>query len=122
MHQLISHTSIYLAPFFHSFSPVLVIRIPQFEVADEFAKYDCLVVGTPTWNTGEISTLSINYINLLLHRKISVLYLVLKKYMRADVYYLNLYYFIGADTERSGTGWDEIYYSEMQVRFIHYSY
>eukprot|EP01082_Thalassiosira_pseudonana_P004809 g4461.t1 g4461 contig15:1077699-1078718(+) len=40
-------------------------------VAKEFAKYDALVVGTPTWNTG-------------------------------------------ADTERSGTGWDEIYYSEMQ--------
>lgn len=43
----------------------------QGRVADEFAKYDALVVGTPTWNTG-------------------------------------------ADTERSGTGWDEIYYSEMQ--------
>ena len=42
-------------------------------VADEFSKYDALIVGTPTWNTG-------------------------------------------ADTERSGTGWDEIYYSEMQVR------
>ena len=40
-------------------------------VADEFAKHDALIVGTPTWNTG-------------------------------------------ADTERSGTGWDEIYYSEMQ--------
>jgi len=40
-------------------------------VADEFSKYDALIVGTPTWNTG-------------------------------------------ADTERSGTGWDEIYYSEMQ--------
>ena len=40
-------------------------------VADEFSKYDALLVGTPTWNTG-------------------------------------------ADTERSGTGWDEIYYSEMQ--------
>jgi flavodoxin I len=24
----------------------------------------------------------------------------------------------GADTERSGTGWDEIYYGEMQVRRI----
>ena len=24
----------------------------------------------------------------------------------------------GADMERSGTGWDEIYYSEMQVRII----
>ncbi len=41
-------------------------------VSAAFAKYDSLVVGTPTWNTG-------------------------------------------ADTERSGTGWDEIYYSEMQV-------
>jgi hypothetical protein len=41
-------------------------------VAAAFAKYDSLVVGTPTWNTG-------------------------------------------ADMERSGTGWDEIYYSEMQV-------
>lgn len=40
-------------------------------VSAAFAKYDSLVVGTPTWNTG-------------------------------------------ADTERSGTGWDEIYYSEMQ--------
>lgn len=40
-------------------------------VAAEFAKYDALIVGTPTWNTG-------------------------------------------ADMERSGTGWDEIYYSEMQ--------
>jgi len=43
----------------------------QGSVADEFAKYDSLIVGTPTWNTG-------------------------------------------ADMERSGTGWDEIYYSEMQ--------
>jgi flavodoxin len=40
-------------------------------VADEFKKYDALIVGTPTWNTG-------------------------------------------ADSERSGTGWDEIYYGEMQ--------
>ena len=40
-------------------------------VASEFAKYDALVVGTPTWNTG-------------------------------------------ADSERSGTGWDEIYYSTME--------
>jgi len=43
----------------------------QGSVAAEFAKYDSLVLGTPTWNTG-------------------------------------------ADTERSGTGWDEIYYGEMQ--------
>lgn len=43
----------------------------QGSVAAEFAKFDALVVGTPTWNTG-------------------------------------------ADMERSGTGWDEIYYSEMQ--------
>lgn len=43
----------------------------QGSVAAEFAKFDSLVVGTPTWNTG-------------------------------------------ADEERSGTGWDEIYYSEMQ--------
>ena len=43
----------------------------QGKVAEELAKYDALIVGTPTWNTG-------------------------------------------ADTERSGTGWDEIYYSEMQ--------
>lgn len=43
----------------------------QGSVAAEFAKFDALLVGTPTWNTG-------------------------------------------ADTERSGTGWDEIYYSEMQ--------
>lgn len=41
-------------------------------VAANFALYDSLIVGTPTWNTG-------------------------------------------ADTERSGTGWDEIYYSEMKV-------
>jgi flavodoxin I len=40
-------------------------------VNDNFGKYDALIVGTPTWNTG-------------------------------------------ADTERSGTGWDEIYYSTMQ--------
>lgn len=40
-------------------------------VAQEFAKHDALIVGTPTWNTG-------------------------------------------ADTERSGTGWDEVYYGEMQ--------
>jgi flavodoxin I len=38
---------------------------------DIFGKYDNLVVGTPTWNTG-------------------------------------------ADTERSGTGWDELYYGPMQ--------
>lgn len=44
----------------------------QGSVASEFAKFDSLVVGTPTWNTG-------------------------------------------ADTERSGTGWDEIYYSEMEA-------
>jgi len=44
-------------------------------IANTFAKYDSLVVGTPTWHTG-------------------------------------------ADTERSGTGWDEIYYGEMQVRTI----
>jgi flavodoxin I len=40
-------------------------------LAEEFAKYDALVVGTPTWNTG-------------------------------------------ADTERSGVGWDEVYYRQMQ--------
>ena len=40
-------------------------------VKDFFEKYDSLIVGTPTWNTG-------------------------------------------ADTERSGTGWDEVYYSTMQ--------
>jgi len=43
----------------------------QGSVAKEFAKYDALIVGTPTWNTG-------------------------------------------ADVERSGVGWDEIYYGEMQ--------
>jgi len=43
----------------------------QGSVAEQFSKFDALVVGTPTWNTG-------------------------------------------ADMERSGTGWDEIYYSEMQ--------
>eukprot|EP01083_Nonionella_stella_P087609 243800_1 len=43
----------------------------QGSLAAEFAKFDSLVVGTPTWNTG-------------------------------------------ADTERSGTTWDEIYYSEMK--------
>mmetsp|Transcript_21173 Transcript_21173/g.29940 ORF Transcript_21173/g.29940 Transcript_21173/m.29940 type:complete len:321 (+) Transcript_21173:84-1046(+) len=43
----------------------------QGSVAAEFAKYDALIVGTPTWNTG-------------------------------------------ADVERSGVGWDEIYYGEMQ--------
>ena len=43
----------------------------QGSVEKDFAKYDALVVGTPTWNTG-------------------------------------------ADTERSGTGWDEIYYGEME--------
>lgn len=40
-------------------------------VKENFEKYDALVVGTPTWNTG-------------------------------------------ADVERSGTGWDEIYYTSMQ--------
>lgn len=40
-------------------------------VKDNFEKYDALVVGTPTWNTG-------------------------------------------ADIERSGTGWDEIYYTSLQ--------
>lgn len=41
------------------------------KLADTFSKYESLIVGTPTWNTG-------------------------------------------ADTERSGTGWDELYYGEMQ--------
>ncbi|KAL7458987.1 hypothetical protein ACHAWC_011039 [Mediolabrus comicus] len=50
-------------------SPIEIDEV-QGSIADEFAKYDALVVGTPTWNTG-------------------------------------------ADTERSGTGWDEVYYSEM---------
>ena len=40
-------------------------------VKDHFEKFDSMIVGTPTWNTG-------------------------------------------ADVERSGTGWDEIYYSSMQ--------
>jgi flavodoxin I len=40
-------------------------------VKENFEKYDSLVVGTPTWNTG-------------------------------------------ADVERSGTGWDEIYYKSLQ--------
>eukprot|EP00980_Cylindrotheca_fusiformis_P013772 scaffold3556_cov190-Cylindrotheca_fusiformis.AAC.7 len=40
-------------------------------VKDFFEKYDSLIVGTPTWNTG-------------------------------------------ADSERSGTGWDELYYGDMQ--------
>jgi len=39
-------------------------------VKDDFEKFDAIVCGTPTWNTG-------------------------------------------ADTERSGTGWDEIYYTSM---------
>jgi flavodoxin I len=39
-------------------------------VTDNFEKYDAIICGTPTWNTG-------------------------------------------ADTERSGTGWDEIYYTSM---------
>lgn len=39
-------------------------------VKDNFEKYDSIICGTPTWNTG-------------------------------------------ADTERSGTGWDEIYYTSM---------
>mmetsp|Transcript_469 Transcript_469/g.966 ORF Transcript_469/g.966 Transcript_469/m.966 type:complete len:298 (-) Transcript_469:395-1288(-) len=39
-------------------------------VKDNFEKYDAIICGTPTWNTG-------------------------------------------ADTERSGTGWDEIYYTSM---------
>jgi hypothetical protein len=43
----------------------------QGSIAEKFAGYDALVVGTPTWNTG-------------------------------------------ADSERSGTGWDEVYYGEMQ--------
>lgn len=43
----------------------------QGSIAQTFGKYDALIVGTPTWNTG-------------------------------------------ADSERSGTGWDEIYYGEMQ--------
>ena len=51
--------------------PFAKIDEVQGSVAAEFAKFDSLVVGTPTWNTG-------------------------------------------ADMERSGTGWDEIYYSEMQ--------
>mmetsp|Transcript_12172 Transcript_12172/g.18263 ORF Transcript_12172/g.18263 Transcript_12172/m.18263 type:complete len:303 (-) Transcript_12172:70-978(-) len=50
-------------------SPIEIDEI-QGSVAAEFSKYDALVVGTPTWNTG-------------------------------------------ADVERSGTGWDEIYYGEM---------
>ncbi|CAB9512829.1 Flavodoxin 1 [Seminavis robusta] len=40
-------------------------------IVETFRKYDALVVGTPTWNTG-------------------------------------------ADTERSGTGWDELYYGSME--------
>lgn len=51
-------------------------------IAKTFGKYDALVVGTPTWNTG-------------------------------------------ADSERSGTGWDEVYYGEMQGNdssdFQHYT-
>ncbi len=43
----------------------------QGSIAQNFGKFDALVVGTPTWNTG-------------------------------------------ADSERSGTGWDEVYYGEMQ--------
>lgn len=39
-------------------------------IKDVFGKYDALIVGTPTWNTG-------------------------------------------AETERSGTGWDELYYTSM---------
>eukprot|EP00580_Thalassiosira_gravida_P002297 CAMPEP_0201603546 /NCGR_PEP_ID=MMETSP0492-20130828/3964_1 /ASSEMBLY_ACC=CAM_ASM_000837 /TAXON_ID=420259 /ORGANISM="Thalassiosira gravida, Strain GMp14c1" /LENGTH=282 /DNA_ID=CAMNT_0048067355 /DNA_START=41 /DNA_END=889 /DNA_ORIENTATION=+ len=52
-------------------SEPIEIDAVQGSVAAEFGKFDSLVVGTPTWNTG-------------------------------------------ADEERSGTGWDEIYYSEMQ--------
>jgi len=40
------------------------------EIASTFSRFDSLIAGTPTWNTG-------------------------------------------ADTERSGTGWDEIYYGEL---------
>lgn len=43
----------------------------QGNIAQTLGKYDALIVGTPTWNTG-------------------------------------------ADSERSGTGWDEVYYGEMQ--------
>ena len=47
------------------------VEVIEGSVKDFFEKYDSLIVGTPTWNTG-------------------------------------------SDTERSGTGWDEIYYGEMQ--------
>lgn len=45
-------------------------------VQENFGKFDSLIVGTPTWNTG-------------------------------------------ADVERSGTGWDELYYSSMQELNLH---
>jgi flavodoxin I len=50
--------------------PPIDIDSIQGSLADVFAKYNAIIVGTPTWNTG-------------------------------------------ADTQRSGTGWDEVYYSEL---------
>lgn len=47
------------------------VEIIEGSIKEFFEKYDSLIVGTPTWNTG-------------------------------------------SDVERSGTGWDEIYYGEMQ--------
>jgi len=54
---------------FESPDPICVDNVVG-SLSDEFAKYENLIVGTPTWNTG-------------------------------------------AETERSGTSWDEVYYGEL---------
>lgn len=53
-----------------SSEPIDIDTMEEASLAQVFAQYDSLVVGTPTWNTG-------------------------------------------ADTERSGTGWDELYYTKL---------
>ncbi|GKY95518.1 hypothetical protein MPSEU_000513500 [Mayamaea pseudoterrestris] len=53
-----------------SSEPVDIDTVEAGDLAQVFAEYDALVVGTPTWNTG-------------------------------------------ADSERSGTGWDELYYTKL---------
>jgi flavodoxin I len=71
-------------------------------LAAKLAEYDSLIVGTPTWNTGADTERS---------GRCSI-YIILEALIYVTVTYNENH---GHLPKLSGTGWDEIYYSEMKV-------
>ena len=75
-----------------------------------FEKYDCLIVGTPTWNTG-------TYFVLVSCVVYFPPFVVVLFYLYPSFWCMFCVRpcILGAETERSGTGWDEIYYTDMET-------